>query len=210
MTKRADKPDSVSRRRRDGGHLSGPPVTGRIVRPTQGRGRAPLPPEGGCPSIWPCSRWGLPAPRVTTGPGALLPHPFTLAYPSQAGAAVCFLWHFPSPCDAWALPSTLPKGSPDFPPRLHRGDHLALLTTSSITRHLRHACACLQEQRAFRHGAGIPLAGAEAGSTQGRGTAAARFALSEVRGASIGRTRGWGRDASRPRLTAEPRRSRRP
>ena len=34
---------------RGGGHLSSPPVAGRIVRPTRGRGRAPLPREADVP-----------------------------------------------------------------------------------------------------------------------------------------------------------------
>ena len=65
---------------RDGGHPSSPGVATGVQRPTRGPGRAPVPHRSGaCPSIRPCSRRGLPASRVATGPGALLPHRFTLA-----------------------------------------------------------------------------------------------------------------------------------
>ena len=49
VAKRACKPDPVPRGSRGGGHLSSPPVAGRIVRPTRGRGRAPLPLEADVP-----------------------------------------------------------------------------------------------------------------------------------------------------------------
>jgi len=48
---------------RGGGHLSSPDVTTRVKRPTRGRGRASL-----CPSIWPCTGWGLPGRPVTRPP----------------------------------------------------------------------------------------------------------------------------------------------
>src|SRR6266852_8393686 len=44
-----------------------------------------------------CSRRGLPCDPCRQGPGALLPHPFTLTLASLR-TAVCFLWHFPSGC----------------------------------------------------------------------------------------------------------------
>ena len=48
-------------------------------------------------------------------PGALLPHPFTLACAaSRRPSAVCSLWHFPSPLGARALPGTLPCGARTF------------------------------------------------------------------------------------------------
>src|SRR5690606_16110878 len=64
---------------------------------------------------WPCSGWGLPCHSCYQERGALLPHPFTLACaPSRGPSAVCSLLHFPSPCDARALPGTLPCGARTF------------------------------------------------------------------------------------------------
>ena len=63
-----------------GGHLSGPGVATRLVRPTwrlAGHLNAPA---------WPCSGRGSLATGVTTGAGALLPHPFTLTTHAPAGA----------------------------------------------------------------------------------------------------------------------------
>ena len=58
------------------------------------------------------------APAVTGGTGELLPHLFTLT-PGTGPGAVCFLWHFPSCRQDWALPSTLSYGARTFlPPAL--------------------------------------------------------------------------------------------
>jgi len=58
------------------------------------------------------------APAVTDRTGELLPHLFTLT-PGNSPGAVCFLWHFPSCCQDWALPSTLSYGARTFlPPAL--------------------------------------------------------------------------------------------
>lgn len=46
------------------------------------------------PSIWPCTRWGLPCRLACARRGGLLPRLFTLT-PAEA-VAVYFLWHFPS------------------------------------------------------------------------------------------------------------------
>jgi hypothetical protein len=62
--------------------------------------------------IWPCSDWGLPCHACCQTRGGLLPHRFTLT-PKQLGA-VCFLWPFPSPCGAQALPGSLPCGARTF------------------------------------------------------------------------------------------------
>ena len=64
--------------------------------------------------IWSCSRWGLPCRPRCRGRGALLPHPFTLAWRERR--AVCFLWHFPWGRPRRALPGTVFPWSPDFPP----------------------------------------------------------------------------------------------
>jgi hypothetical protein len=92
-------------------HSSGAAVAGDLVRPTRDSGGA------GHPSspTWPCSGWGLPCDPCCQGPGALLPHPFTLACAaSRRSSAVCSLWHFPSPHGARALPGTLPCGARTF------------------------------------------------------------------------------------------------
>ena len=86
--------------------------------------------------IWSCSGWGLPCPRHHWRGGELLPRRFTLARmrprwlelpaTSFAPSAVCSLWHFPSPREAWALPSIPPSGARTFlTPRARAGrDHL--------------------------------------------------------------------------------------
>lgn len=58
-------------------------------------GEAPCRPceQRGIP-IRPCSGWGLPCGRCYQNPGALLPHPFSLAAESPR-LAVFSLWHFP-------------------------------------------------------------------------------------------------------------------
>jgi hypothetical protein len=79
--------------------------------------------------IWSCSVWGLPCPLHYCRGGALLPHLFTLTVPSSPllapaksrndGAAVCFLWHFPSTKLELSLPDVIRHTalwSSDFPP----------------------------------------------------------------------------------------------
>ena len=79
------------------GHLSGTAIADGLERPTRDSDGA------GSPSspIWPCSEWGLPCDLRLRKPGALLPHPFTLACAaapkSGRPSAVYSLWHFPSP-----------------------------------------------------------------------------------------------------------------
>ena len=79
------------------GHLSGTAIAGGLERPTRDSDGA------GSPSspIWPCSEWGLPCDSRLRKPGALLPHPFTLACAvapkSGRPSAVYSLRHFPSP-----------------------------------------------------------------------------------------------------------------
>ena len=69
-----------------------------------------------------CSKWGLPCKACHHAPGALLPHPFTLA---AYNAAVCFLWHFPSSHLDWPLTSTTSYGARTFLPRACAGDHVS-------------------------------------------------------------------------------------
>jgi len=70
------KPSSVvAPRGTDRDHLSGIRIAPNLERPTRDSGGT------GDPSspIWPCSGWGLPCGPCCQRPGALLPHPFTLA-----------------------------------------------------------------------------------------------------------------------------------
>jgi len=94
-----------------GGIISlGHGIAAGLEQPTRdsgGAGRASSP-------AWPCSGWGLPCDPCHQGPGALLPHPFTLTCAPEGPSAVYSLWHFPSPCDARALPGTLPCGARTF------------------------------------------------------------------------------------------------
>ena len=48
--------------------------------------------------------------------GELLPHRFTLTSRTGVREAVCFLLHFPGPCDRWALPITMSCGARTFLP----------------------------------------------------------------------------------------------
>src|SRR5277367_3572554 len=72
-----------------------------------------------------CSRRGLPCRRRCRPRGALLPHPFTLAFPldglSASDPAVCFLWRFPWGRPRRTLSGAVSVWSPDFPPFLNDG-----------------------------------------------------------------------------------------
>ena len=116
---------------RGGSHSSRRPVARCAQATNPGLwGETPLPPS--CERrretpIRSCSGWGLPCGCRCRNPGALLPHPFTLACDVRSRgdpSAVCSLWHFPSPprpktCSGRgsgrALPATLVTWSPDFP-----------------------------------------------------------------------------------------------
>jgi len=72
--------------------------------------------------IWSCSVWGLPCRPTYAGRGALLPHPFTLTFPSLARRA----WRFAFCCtgrpaafgrQSRTLSGTLPFGVRTFLPR---------------------------------------------------------------------------------------------
>ena len=95
-----------------GDHLSGVRITPDLERPTRDSGGT----GGPSSPIWPCSGWGLPCDPCCQRPGALLPHPFTLACIPRLGepSAVCSLRHFPSPRGARALPGILPCGARTF------------------------------------------------------------------------------------------------
>ena len=106
------KPSSVAAPSRAGrDHLSGIRIAPNLERPTRDSGGT----GGPSSPIWPCSGWGLPCDPCCQRPGALLPHPFTLACsPRRGPSAVCSLLHFPSPRGARALPGTLPCGARTF------------------------------------------------------------------------------------------------
>ena len=69
--------------------------------------------------IWSCSVWGLPCGSDYSGPGALLPHLFTLT--GSCEPAVYSLLHWPSGClhkhPSRTLSGTLPCGVRTFLPR---------------------------------------------------------------------------------------------
>ena len=69
-----NKPSSVAAEAAEG-HFSRTVITDGLQRPTLDSSGA------GSPSsfTWPCSGWGLPCDPCHQRPGALLPHPFTLA-----------------------------------------------------------------------------------------------------------------------------------
>ncbi len=92
--------------------------------------RTPFPKVHGFP-IWPCSRWGLPCQPCCQDRGALLPHRFTLAVPrggrpwGLGRSALCCTFREHASCAGefpaqkttpQALPGTLIRRSPDFPP----------------------------------------------------------------------------------------------
>ncbi len=73
---------------------------------------------------------------VTRPAGELLPHRFTLTARAkqEARTAVCFLWHYPYPCERWALPTTLPCGVRTFlPTHLSRVNGTAGRATTRLT-----------------------------------------------------------------------------
>ena len=122
----ADKPGSVPRQGRGGGHPSGTTVARRLVQPTRrstGASSPDLPtadrrqdslllglaPGGGCP-----------ADRVTTAAGALLPHRFTLAGRADPPLGRDLAGNMPLCCplppdhSAWPLASTVLLGARTF------------------------------------------------------------------------------------------------
>jgi len=74
----------------------------------EGLGRAPL-----APSYLALLRAGFGRPPAHTEAGGLLPHHFTLILPKKDGM---FLFHCPSGCPAWELPSAPPGGARTFLP----------------------------------------------------------------------------------------------
>jgi len=83
-------------------------VTHHLKQPTREIGPGPL----SLPYLA-LLRAGFGRPAVHTTAGGLLPHHFTLAPMNRGGM---FLFHFPSGCPAWELPSALPGGARTFLP----------------------------------------------------------------------------------------------
>ena len=106
----AVKPGSV-----EDNHSSGTIVTDSLKRPTREPGRTPVRRPCGlcCSPIWSCSGWGLPCRGVLPPARCALTAPF---HPYRPKPAVYFLWHFPWARAPQALPGTLSRRSPDFPP----------------------------------------------------------------------------------------------
>ena len=111
--------------------MSGTDIAAGLERPTRDSGGA-----GSASSpIWPCSGWGLPCGPCHQRPGALLPHPFTLACaPERAIGGLLSV--------ALSVASRRPGvtrhpalGSSDFPPvELSRAHRRSLLARSLRTR----------------------------------------------------------------------------
>jgi hypothetical protein len=118
----ACKPGSVPAAKREMAiHLGRPLPDASRDRPGWRRGNPPEP-EGSTIPTWSCSRWGLPCRCRYRPRGALLPHHFTLAAPSQPmaarGLAVCFCGTFPGVAPAGRYPAPYFHGARTFLPRL--------------------------------------------------------------------------------------------
>ena len=100
-----------------GGHLSGTPVTRRLMQPTRGRGRAsPLPPYLALLQV------GFSRPDGHPPAGALLPHHFTLTRQSGRYVSVALSVGSPLP----GVTRHLARRSSDFPPPAYaKGGHPA-------------------------------------------------------------------------------------
>ena len=131
--KRACKPDSVSRARHGTAaiYLVPPLPKGSCGLPGDDSWALPSD-QRRRPPIWPCSGWGLPASRLAPGPGALLPHRFTLACPSRCREAIGAIVSVALSVASLRLGVTQHPAlwSPDFPPRRRRSGRPALLTCS--------------------------------------------------------------------------------
>ena len=120
---------SAARRRLDG-HSSGTPVTGRLTRPTRTAARKYALPTMTCrhtAPTWSCSRWGLPCRSRCRARGALLPHPFTLAFRRRsAGERFAFCGTFPRVAPAGRYPAPCFRGARTFLPSTRKSGHPAI------------------------------------------------------------------------------------
>ena len=115
--------------RRDG-HSSGTPVAGRLEQPTRAAGPTDeaLRRLNKAPRVAPirfCSRRGLPCRRRCRPRGALLPHPFTLAFSRMALRPAirrfAFCGAFPGVAPAGRYPAPYPYGARTFLRSLNGG-----------------------------------------------------------------------------------------
>ena len=89
-------------------------------QPGRSMRNAPARLRGRAAPIRPCSGWGLPCGPRCRSPGALLPHPFTLAWTCKQAiggllSVALSLSRYPRTATGRALPATLVSWSPDFP-----------------------------------------------------------------------------------------------
>jgi len=99
------KPGSVSRYKRDGGHLSGSRVSPTLKRST----RRHRPGTASGASLFDLAPTGVcRAGSVARTAGGLLPHRFTLALRLKEPQAVCSLWHFPGIAPPGHYPAVCP------------------------------------------------------------------------------------------------------
>lgn len=101
-------------------HLGRRLLDGSSSQPGPLRAKHPYPScDGRAAPIRPCSGWGLPCGCCCQPPGALLPHPFTLACApfrvAIGGLLSVALSLAPRAGHRRALPATLVSWSPDFP-----------------------------------------------------------------------------------------------
>ena len=96
--------------------------TSPAAHPTVKRSEAPrwLPKEL-IPSVWPCSRWGLPGRLSHLSRRCALTAPFHPYLENHEGftskrtsQAVCFLLHLPGPCGRWTLSTIVFSGARTF------------------------------------------------------------------------------------------------
>src|SRR5271168_538026 len=118
----------LSRPKGGDGHSSGTFVAERLARPTRAAARktrpaAPALPTPPAAPTWSCSRWGLPCHRRCRRRGALLPHHFTLAFPSHPKKGIelgfwryVFCGTFPRVAPAGRYPAPCLRGARTFLP----------------------------------------------------------------------------------------------
>jgi hypothetical protein len=108
-------------------HSSGTLVAERLTRPTRAAARKRARPQsltrsGPAAPIRSCSRWGLPCHHRCRRRGALLPHPFTLAWrPSPAAWRSALCGTFPGVAPAGCYPAPCFRGARTFLSPASRG-----------------------------------------------------------------------------------------
>ena len=105
---------------RGGSHSSRPRIAPQLEQPTRAVDAKRTCCFQRAAPIRPCSGWGLPCGPRCRSPGALLPHPFTLAWTCKQAiggllSVALSLGRHPRTATGRALPATLVSWSPDFP-----------------------------------------------------------------------------------------------